>query len=150
MFRLIAGVVWGFVLLVPTASPQSAERYLQDAVALHQKGDFEGAIAGYRAYLKFRPDAMDARSNLGAALVHLGAGFRAGGPLNLVVHYHGWYNCIENDGEARGSACTPGAPRPRPRPPSSPPLQPRQKFGRCPTCRTNPCCRTRRSCRPTT
>src|SRR5438067_9297476 len=43
-----------------------------------------------------------------AALVHLGAGFRAGGPLNLVVHYHGWYNCIENDGEARGSACTAG------------------------------------------
>ena len=72
MFRLIAGVVWGCVLLVPAASPQSAERYLQEAIALHEKGDFEGAIAGYRTYLKLRPSAIDARSNLGAALVHLG------------------------------------------------------------------------------
>ena len=59
-------------MLVPPASPQSAERYLQEAIALHQKGDFEGAIAGYRTYLKLRPNAIDARSNLGAALAHLG------------------------------------------------------------------------------
>jgi hypothetical protein len=45
-----------------------------------------------------------------AALVHLGKGFRAEGPLHLVVHYHGWYNCIQNDGEARGAACTRGGP----------------------------------------
>lgn len=44
------------------------------------------------------------------ALVHLGKGFNAGGPLNLVVHFHGWSNCIANDVEASGSACTPGAP----------------------------------------
>jgi hypothetical protein len=43
-----------------------------------------------------------------AALVYLGKGFRASGPLNLVVHYHGWANCIENDGEARNSACSKG------------------------------------------
>jgi hypothetical protein len=45
-----------------------------------------------------------------AALVHLGKGFRADGPLNLVVHFHGWQNCIENVGEARSSPCTRGAP----------------------------------------
>ena len=44
------------------------------------------------------------------ALVHLARGFEAGGPLNLVVHYHGWSNCIENDGEARSAACTRGGP----------------------------------------
>ena len=44
------------------------------------------------------------------ALVHLGKGFKADGRLNLVVHYHGWVNCIENDGEAHGSACVKGGP----------------------------------------
>src|SRR5262249_443764 len=44
------------------------------------------------------------------ALVHLARGFDPGGPLNLVVHYHGWSNCIENDGEARNSACAKGGP----------------------------------------
>src|SRR5438132_4149716 len=44
------------------------------------------------------------------ALVHLGKRFKAEGPLNLVVHYHGWVNCIENDGEAHGSACVKGGP----------------------------------------
>src|SRR4051794_23832853 len=43
-------------------------------------------------------------------LVHFGKGFTADGPLNLVVHYHGWANCIENDGEATGAACTSGGP----------------------------------------
>jgi Flp pilus assembly protein TadD len=60
------------MLVVQAAEPQSPERYLQEAVALHQKGDLDGAIAGYRAYLKLRPDAIDARSNLGAALARLG------------------------------------------------------------------------------
>ncbi len=45
-----------------------------------------------------------------AALVHLAKGFRKDGPLNLVVHYHGWVNCIENVGEAHNSRCTPGGP----------------------------------------
>ena len=37
------------------------------------------------------------------ALVYLSKNFRKDGPLNLVVHYHGWVNCIANDGESRGS-----------------------------------------------
>ncbi len=38
------------------------------------------------------------------ALIHLAKGFRPDGPLNLVVHYHGWANCIQNIGEAKGRA----------------------------------------------
>src|SRR3954469_14565441 len=42
------------------------------------------------------------------ALVHLAKGFDPSGKLNLVVHYHGWANCIQNDGEKTGRACTSG------------------------------------------
>jgi len=61
---VLCGCVW--------AESPPPERYLQDAISLHQKGDFDGAIASYRAYLKLRPEAVDARSNLGAALAHQG------------------------------------------------------------------------------
>jgi hypothetical protein len=44
------------------------------------------------------------------ALVHLAKGFRANTGLNLVVHFHGWNNCIENDVEAVSSPCTRGGP----------------------------------------
>jgi hypothetical protein len=44
------------------------------------------------------------------ALVHLGRGFRSDGPLNLVVHFHGWDNCIANDVESGTGRCTPGGP----------------------------------------
>jgi len=49
-----------------------AESILKNAVTLHQSGDFPGAIRLYREYLKLRPDALDALSNLGAALSHEG------------------------------------------------------------------------------
>ena len=47
---------------------QNPERILQQAIALHQAGQLDRAIPQYRAYLKLRPDAVDARSNLGVAL----------------------------------------------------------------------------------
>ena len=47
---------------------ENPERILQAAVQLHQSGEVERAIPQYRAYLKLRPDAVDARSNLGVAL----------------------------------------------------------------------------------
>jgi Tfp pilus assembly protein PilF len=73
MFRLSAvGVLSGCMLFAQAADPQSSEQHLQQAISLHQKGDFDGAITEYRAYLKLRPDAVDARSNLGAALAHQG------------------------------------------------------------------------------
>jgi Flp pilus assembly protein TadD len=48
------------------------ELILKHAIELHQKGDLAGAVDEYRAYLKLRPNALDARSNLGAALARRG------------------------------------------------------------------------------
>ncbi|MGA2131745.1 MAG: tetratricopeptide repeat protein [Bryobacteraceae bacterium] len=62
-------VVCGAWAQTPLADPTAL---LQHAMALHQAGDLEGAIAGYREYLAVQPDAASARSNLGAALVRLG------------------------------------------------------------------------------
>ena len=66
-----------FILFTGLAFPQSAdstppEVILKRAISLHQKGDLEAAIREYRAYLNARPNALDARSNLGAALARLG------------------------------------------------------------------------------
>ena len=62
------------LLLLPClASAQEApEQMLRQAIAMHQAGDTEGAIRGYRAYLRVRPDSPDVRSNLGAALSSTG------------------------------------------------------------------------------
>jgi Flp pilus assembly protein TadD len=51
---------------------ENPERILQQAIVLHQAGQLEPAISQYRAYLKLRPDAVDARSNLGVALASAG------------------------------------------------------------------------------
>lgn len=51
---------------------ETPERILQQAIAAHRAGNMETAIQQYRAYLKLRPDARDARSNLGAALASTG------------------------------------------------------------------------------
>ncbi|HEY7179798.1 MAG TPA: tetratricopeptide repeat protein [Blastocatellia bacterium] len=48
------------------------ERIYARAVQAHQSGDVEGAIREYQAYLALRPERVDARSNLGAALARLG------------------------------------------------------------------------------
>src|SRR5262245_33349605 len=51
---------------------ENPERILERAYQLHQSGDIEGAIREYQAYLTQRPERVDARSNLGAALARLG------------------------------------------------------------------------------
>ena len=43
-----------------------------EAVRLHQSGDLEGAVRGYRACLAVDPSQIEIRSNLGAALSKLG------------------------------------------------------------------------------
>ena len=70
-------VVVLFVFLAGFAFDQSAdanppELLLKQAIESHRKGDLNAAIEQYRAYLKIRPKALDARSNLGAALARLG------------------------------------------------------------------------------
>ena len=54
------------------SAQENPERILQTAIVLHQAGNAQAAIPQYRAYLKARPDAVDARSNLGAALASTG------------------------------------------------------------------------------
>jgi tetratricopeptide (TPR) repeat protein len=51
---------------------ENPERLLARAVQLHQSGDIEGAIHEYQAYLTLRPERVEARSNLGAALARMG------------------------------------------------------------------------------
>jgi tetratricopeptide (TPR) repeat protein len=55
-----------------TGSEDNPERIFARAVQSHQSGDIEGAIRDYQAYLALRPERVDARSNLGAALARLG------------------------------------------------------------------------------
>src|SRR5579871_242782 len=63
LWLALASLVW---------AQEPAEKLLQQAIAMHQAGDVEGAIREYRAYLKLRPDSPDVRSNLGAALASTG------------------------------------------------------------------------------
>src|SRR5215470_18083489 len=51
---------------------ENPERIFARAYQLHQSGDIEGAIREYQAYLALRPERVEARSNLGAALSRLG------------------------------------------------------------------------------
>src|SRR5215510_10023227 len=51
---------------------ESPERIFARAYQLHQSGDIEAAIREYQAYLALRPERVEARSNLGAALSRLG------------------------------------------------------------------------------
>jgi len=51
---------------------ENPERIFARAYQLHQSGDIEGAIREYQAYLALRPEHVEARSNLGAALARLG------------------------------------------------------------------------------
>ncbi len=54
------------------SADENPERILDRAHQLHQSGDIEGAIREYQAYLALRPEHVEARSNLGAALARLG------------------------------------------------------------------------------
>ena len=54
------------------SADENPERIFARAYQLHQSGDIEGAIREYQAYLALRPERVEARSNLGAALARLG------------------------------------------------------------------------------
>ena len=71
------------VLVTPVAAappPEDARKVLARAVALHQAGDLEGAVAAYRESLALAP-SVEARSNLGAALAALGRTGRRSRPI---------------------------------------------------------------------
>jgi tetratricopeptide (TPR) repeat protein len=63
----------------PASNPDAL---LQQAIALHQAGDWDGAIRAYREFLAVQPDSLQARSNLGAALA------RAGRYDDAIAEYH--------------------------------------------------------------
>jgi Flp pilus assembly protein TadD len=56
---------------------QPTDDLLKDALARYQKGDMEGAIKDYEAFLELHPEVFQIRSNLGAALARLGRFDRA-------------------------------------------------------------------------
>ncbi|HXN50160.1 MAG TPA: tetratricopeptide repeat protein [Bryobacteraceae bacterium] len=70
MLRVLVAALLSLAGLASAQEPP--EQTLQQAVAAHRAGDMDAAIRGYRAYLKARPEAIDARSNLGAALASTG------------------------------------------------------------------------------
>jgi len=61
-------------LVAYSAAGQSSDvqKILAHAIELHQSGDLEGAIREYKEFLLRRPEVLEARSNLGAALARLG------------------------------------------------------------------------------
>jgi tetratricopeptide (TPR) repeat protein len=61
-----------FFAFALASEQEPPEKLLQRAISEHQAGDKASAIRDYRAYLKLRPDAVDARSNLGAVLASTG------------------------------------------------------------------------------
>ena len=77
----LSGISLSFSFLLPlaaaaqsTPSPEvvRSDEYFAKGVALHQGGDILGAIDAYEAALRATPWRLEARSNLGAALVRLG------------------------------------------------------------------------------
>jgi len=54
------------------AQTQTPQALVEDAIAKQRAGDLEGAVKGYREFLKLHPEATPIRSNLGASLAGLG------------------------------------------------------------------------------
>lgn len=57
---------------VAAAQTPNPDQLFRDAIDAQQRGDFGTAIRDYREILKLRPNAVEARVNLGAALAHEG------------------------------------------------------------------------------
>jgi len=62
------------LLLASTAWAQQADpdELLKAAISEQQRGEYTAAIRDYRKFLKLRPDDVEAKVNLGAALVQVG------------------------------------------------------------------------------
>jgi len=54
------------------AQQQDPNQLLGDAIQAQQRGDYQLAITEYRQLLELRPDNIEAKVNLGAALAHVG------------------------------------------------------------------------------
>lgn len=54
------------------AQTSDPDQLMKQAVEAQQRGDYQEAISDYRKLLKLTPNAVEAKVNLGAALVHVG------------------------------------------------------------------------------
>jgi tetratricopeptide (TPR) repeat protein len=54
------------------AQQPGADQLLKSAIAEQERGDFQSAIRDYRKVVELRPNEVEAKVNLGAALVHVG------------------------------------------------------------------------------
>src|SRR5580698_9853987 len=68
MRYLCSGLVLSAYMLAQT----TPEQIFHDAIAAQQRGDDATAIAKYRELIKLRPEVVEVRANLGAALAHAG------------------------------------------------------------------------------
>ncbi len=75
MFAMIRRILLlGAVLLTGFSQAQSSDpdQLMRQAVDAQQRGDVQTAIQDYRSVLRIRPDAVEAKVNLGAALAQAG------------------------------------------------------------------------------
>src|SRR5437660_899977 len=64
---------FGFFAAMAAAQQQpDPDQLLKSAIDAQQRGDFPAAVRDYRKVLELRPDTIEARVNLGAALAHVG------------------------------------------------------------------------------
>lgn len=70
IWNLTNAAMW--LTLGAFAGAQTLDPGLQKAVAAHQQGDIDTAIREYRVFLKVKPNSLEARTNLGAALARNG------------------------------------------------------------------------------
>jgi tetratricopeptide (TPR) repeat protein len=70
--RLLA--LFSLALFVASAGAQQADpdQLLKAAISEQQRGDYAACIHDYRKFLELHPDDVEAKVNLGAALVHVG------------------------------------------------------------------------------
>ena len=73
MLKLMrAGVLLAILICAAFAQDSTPELLFRDAVEAQQRGDYERAVQKYQELIALRPDVLEARANLGAALVQLG------------------------------------------------------------------------------
>jgi tetratricopeptide (TPR) repeat protein len=70
IMRLIP--VLALFIALSSAQQQDPDRLLNTAIQAQQGGNYQLAITEYRELLKLRPDNVEAKVNLGAALAHVG------------------------------------------------------------------------------
>jgi len=65
------GIVFTLLLSVALAQAPNPDQLLNAAIQAQQRGDYQTAIRDYRKLLELRPNMVEVKVNLGAALVHV-------------------------------------------------------------------------------